>query len=121
MGGSPRVASHRKLVWTATARVGVIDTEDTLDDAEFQEFRERSANVSRGMWLTLFAAAFLIGVALALITDTGVGAAATFVILLAGFWPVRAWQRARWLRRFPELRQADFQWRPDPQRATRAQ
>ena len=43
------------------------------------------------------------------------GLALAGVVLLASYEALKRWNRARWLRRFPELAELDFSWRPDPE------
>jgi hypothetical protein len=43
-----------------------------------------------------------------------VGLVLTLLLPLASYEALKRWNRARWLKRFPELVDTDFKWRPDP-------
>jgi hypothetical protein len=85
-----------------------------IDRVEFEAFRVRQRRLSRVVWLGLaggcVACFFVLGA-------LGSYLSAVLVVVLvpfAGYGSVRRWNRACWLRRFPELADRDFRWRPDP-------
>jgi hypothetical protein len=82
-----------------------------MDRAEFDSFRERHVRNRRIAWWLIVAACVVLGYWISLLATLLVGALAT-VASIAAIQPVfLRWDRAVWLKRFPELGdETRFKW-----------
>jgi hypothetical protein len=74
-----------------------------MDRAEFEAFRTRHRRIRRMIWSATVLAGLGIGYAVGLASSLLLGAVVT-VAFVAATQPLHLrWDRARWLKRFPEL------------------
>ena len=81
-----------------------------IDDSEFDRFRVRQSERWRLAYLALIVAAVASFFAIGLAGSYLLGLIAAIAIAVLGFEGIRRWNRAQWLRRFPELRDRRFSW-----------
>lgn len=80
-----------------------------IDRRDVDAFRARQLRLSRLLWIGLFGLAVACGVVIAAVSSVGLGFVVLGIIGLLGSSAVKRWNRARWLARFPELRQGGFE------------
>ena len=84
-----------------------------IDPSEFEAFRRRQ----HGRWFVALWAITGVAVAsfflLGLLGSYLMGLVAVALVAAVGYEGLRRWNRRQWLRRFPELVDRDFKWRPD--------
>jgi len=81
--------------------------------AEFEQFRLRQGRHWRVAWSLVIALSlgcvFAIGV-----WSFAAGMVVGLTLPLVAYGPLKRWNRACWLSRFPGLARTDARWRPDP-------
>jgi hypothetical protein len=78
---------------------------------DFEAFRVRQARASRILWVAVIGAAVGSGFVIGELWSLAVGFVAAAVITLVGYETHRRWNRARWMKRFPELQHGGFEWK----------
>jgi hypothetical protein len=78
---------------------------------EFEASRARQARASRIFWVAVIAAAVGSGCVVGGLSSLAVGFLASAVITMLGYEIHRRWNRARWMKRFPELQHGGFEWK----------
>ena len=82
-----------------------------LDRQDFETFQSRQLRLSRLFWCAVLGTAVACSFAIGELWSFAVGLVVASVIALAGYGAHKRWNRARWTRRFPELRQGGFEWK----------
>lgn len=73
-----------------------------MDRAEYEEYREHHQRVGRVVWTAAMVGAAVCGFAVAVLWSFVIGAVAGAILVLVGLEVFLRWDRARWIRRFPE-------------------
>ena len=82
-----------------------------IDRREFEAFEARQRHLSRAFWLSLTGIAVGGGWLIGEVASFVIGFVFAVLLPLIGYEIHRRWNRARWLRRFPELERAEFAWK----------
>jgi hypothetical protein len=82
-----------------------------MDRAEFEAYRRHHVRVRRLSWATVMGVSVAWGFALGVIWSFAIGIPVATVLVLAGLEAHLRWDRARWIKRFPELAQPHVKWR----------
>ena len=110
---SASAARHGLLTALMTTWRGYHSNMASYTRAEFQAFRSRQ----RRAWRVAFSVVVVLSAAvIVLIGQAGsylAGLVAGAAIALVGFEVLRRWNRERWRRQFPELRNRSFAWSGD--------
>ncbi|HET7047617.1 MAG TPA: hypothetical protein VFI54_05040 [Solirubrobacteraceae bacterium] len=82
-----------------------------IDANDFETFREHQLRLYRRFWLVAICAAVGCGFAIGELWSFAIGFLVAAAIGLIGHETIKRWNRACWIRRFPELRQGGFEWK----------
>ena len=80
---------------------------------DFETFRKHQLRLNRLFWLVVTGTAVGFGFAIGELWSFAIGFPVAVAIGLVGHETIKRWNRACWLRRFPELRQGGFEWKQE--------
>jgi hypothetical protein len=73
-----------------------------MDRAEYEAYRKHHNRVRGATWITIMSGTALIGFTIAMLWSFAVGVVVAAVLALTGLELHLRWDRARWIKRFPE-------------------
>jgi hypothetical protein len=81
-----------------------------VDRAEFEKYAQSQARARASLGWSLVALALAAGYAISLVTELWVGALVTLALVPVAVRILFSWDRARLIRRFPELDSSSTKW-----------
>jgi hypothetical protein len=90
--------------------IALADYAEHVDRAEFERHALSQARPRGWLWWSLVALALALGYAVSLLVELWIGALVTLALLPVAVRVLFLWDRARLIRRFPELDGPDTKW-----------
>src|ERR1700733_464919 len=95
--------------WAFRPRAG--HTMRIMDQSELESFRREDRRVGRMVWYSIVAVCIVAGFVIGELWSLGAGLVVPVVLMLGGVSVHLRLHKARWMKRFPELRDEATRWR----------
>jgi hypothetical protein len=85
-----------------------------VDRAEFEDYRRHRLRVGRRTFYTVIGISLVVGFAVSVLWSFIGGAVLAVLLMFVGSGVQMRWEKAHWIRRFPELAHLGITWRRRP-------